>query len=137
MHHIATPSVLLCLLLESDALVAGPSSVSGSYTVQIAADSAPPGALLTCKARLIPDLPGAESLRSEPATGFALVAGPGSLCIVRVPYAFAVAAPGARLLWELESAAPSAGPVRRTAQQLAVSLPPSGASATVRVHAAF
>lgn len=137
MSRPATAFVLLFLLLESDALAAGPSTVSGSYTVQIAADAAPPGALLTCKARLLPALPGAESLRSEPATSSAIAAGPGSLCIVRVPYAFTLAASSVRLVWELESVVPASGSVRRVAQQLAVSLPPPGVSATVSVHAAF
>jgi len=132
MARSATHFFLLCGLLVSGLYAAGPTIVTGSYTVQISADSAPPGSLLACRARLLPALPGQQSLGTEPVS--AISAGPGQPCIVRLPYVFAAHASSAQLLYEVESIS-NAAP-RRTARQIAVTLPPSG-SATLSLHTSF
>jgi len=128
-------------------------AVGRAYVIRFnlnVASTLPAGATVTCKARLVPNLPGQGNLPSqsavvpvETATGVAALTGSTAACAVEIPFSWTVnnTQSGAVLSYEIEAVSVSGSlpvVVRSSAQQgIAVAYPPMGGTVTLSFDVTF
>ncbi len=118
---------------------APPAVASGVYSVNFRVSSATPvpgGATLTCKAKVVPSIPGAPARNTQPVIGVATPSG----CALEIPYAWSVnqAQAVASLNYEIDAIS-TAGVVVRSSgpQAVSVAAPPPGGAAQVNLSVTF
>lgn len=125
------------------ALGASPAPAHGVYLVdfQLSLGTAlPAGALVTCKVKIVPDVPATGQLKLPPpqtVTGIASVQGAMAHCAVELPFAWtpAGALRAATLSYEIDAQTPAgAQPVVRTTVGQGIGLPQVPAGGAARMN---
>ncbi|MDE3189004.1 MAG: hypothetical protein KGM96_15955 [Acidobacteriota bacterium] len=114
------------------------------------ASALPAGATVTCKARIVPNLPGQGNVNGQPAavpvetaTGVAAVTGSTAACAVEIPFSWTAnnAPSGAVLSYEIEAVSVAGSlpvVVRSSAQQgIAVAYPGIGRTVSLSFDVTF
>jgi hypothetical protein len=116
-----------------------PAMASGVYSVSFhlnSATSVPTGATLTCKAKVVPSVPGAPARNVQPVVG---IGTPGG-CALEVPYAWSAnqAQAVASLDYEIDAVSNDGAVVRSTGPRaVRVAAPPAGGTAQVNLSVPF
>jgi hypothetical protein len=155
------PQILLAMLASAAVWAApaadqragaAPTAMTGVYAVTLNVNpgsTAPSGGMITCKAKIAPNLPGFENMNQgavpvESAPGVAMVGGsgrPGSsvLCSVKIPFAWMVndRGNGVMLSYEIDAMSGSGVAAVRTQQGIGMAYPEMGGTANVRLNVTF
>jgi hypothetical protein len=158
MHRARTLMLLLFALLAPAAGLPVPTTprttaAGGTYALSFNLDVAstlPAGATVTCKARIVPNLPGVQNMKGQPAavpvesaTGVAAVSGSTAVCAVEIPFSWTVNnyQGGAMLSYEIKAVTVTGSlpvVVRSSVQQgIPVASPPMGGTANLSFNVTF
>ena len=122
-----------------------PLAVGRAYVIRFnlnVASALPAGATVTCRVRIVPNLPGQESANGQPAaapvetaTGVASLSGSTAACAVEIPFSWMASNPpsGAVLSYEIEAVtmAGAVPVVARSSAQQGIGVPYPGIGRTV------